>query len=351
MTTTYNVGWDIGGAHVKAAVLNPDGKLLATYQQPCPLWQGLAHLQSAVQAILQHLESARHCHAITMTGELVDLFACRADGVRHILDTMKKLLPNTGLTVFAGTAGLLPIGQISAQHYPAIASSNWLASAQIAAQQCRNGLLVDIGSTTTDILLLKDGQVLAEAYSDYGRLISRELVYTGIIRTPVMAIAQTVADNGLEVPLMAEYFATMADVYRLTGELDEAHDQTAPADNGEKTLLASARRLARMLGCDFESTDLPRWQAVAQYLRLQQLQTLEQACELQLSRLPLPNHSPMIGAGVGRFLVKELARHLRYPYRDFADLLPAPLTATPLNAADCAPAVAVACLAYGWRAD
>ena len=102
-----------------------------------------------------------------------------------------------------------------------------------------------------------------------------------------------------------------------------------------------------MLGCDFDPTELPRWQAVALHLRLQQLQTLEQACELQLSRLPLPKHSPLVGAGVGRFLVRELARHLRYPYRDFADLLPAPLTNTPLNAADCAPAVAVAYLARG----
>ena len=59
---------------------------------------------------------------------------------------------------------------------------------------------------------------MAEGYTDYQRLISQEMVYTGIVRTAVMAVAQSAQDDGKEVGLMAEYFATMADVYRLTGE-------------------------------------------------------------------------------------------------------------------------------------
>ena len=65
-----------------------------------------------------------------------------------------------------------------------------------------------------------------------------------------MAITDAIEFEGLRIPLMAEHFATTADVYRLTGELDERHDQHPSADGAEKTLPGSARRLARMIGRD-----------------------------------------------------------------------------------------------------
>lgn len=339
------IGWDIGGAHVKAAVLNASGYCIAVYQQPCPLWKGIDQLYDAVNMILADMPVANAIHAMTMTGELVDLFDSRDDGVRTIIDTMGTLLA-TEILVFAGQRGFIESSNIIQEHYALIASANWLASASFAAQQIGNGVFVDIGSTTTDILLLCDSLVLAEGVSDYQRLLSQELVYTGVVRTAVMAVAQTALDKGREIGLMAEYFATMADVYRLTGELDDSHDQTDTADGAEKTVSASAKRLARMIGCDFSDGELPRWQLLAQYIRSQQLYKIQRACQLQLSRQTLAKNAPLIGAGVGRFLVKQLSLVLGLPYMDFSELLAG---CTQLKAgmstADCAPAVAVACLA------
>ena len=136
------------------------------------------------------------CHAITMTGELVDLFEHREDGVKQIIHTMTTLLPQRRCLLFAGMEGFLKSEQVEARHYQAIASANWLASASFAAQKVGSGLFVDIGSTTTDILLLNDGKVLAQGYTDYQRLVSQELIYTGIVRTAVMAVAQTALDQG-----------------------------------------------------------------------------------------------------------------------------------------------------------
>jgi probable H4MPT-linked C1 transfer pathway protein len=344
MSLVNRVGWDIGGAHVKAAIINSQGELLAVYQQPCPLWQGLEHLQQAVRAILKEVKQPVACHAITMTGELVDLFIDRNDGVKQIIATMQALLAGQRCYIYAGLTGFIPSEQVKAQHYSAIASANWLASAGFAAQKIGNALFVDIGSTTTDILMLKDGQVQAQGYSDYQRLISKELVYTGIVRTAVMAVAQTAQDQGQDIGIMAEYFATMADVYRVTGELDEAHDQSETADGTEKTLIASARRLSRLLGSDFSIEELPRWKAFAGNIREQQLQKILQACLYRLQDYELEKQQALIGAGVGRFLVKELAQRLDRPYVDFTDLLLNASIKTGLSAADCAPAVAVACL-------
>jgi len=91
MNQANTIGWDIGGAHVKAAVINPAGEIVAVYQQPCLLWKGLDQLQRAVTHILHEISGAPGAHAITMTGELVDLFEHRDDGVKQIIATMTAL--------------------------------------------------------------------------------------------------------------------------------------------------------------------------------------------------------------------------------------------------------------------
>lgn len=338
------IGWDIGGAHVKAAVI-AGGKIIAVYQQPCPLWKGLVQLQLAVNTIKHELMGLNCCHALTMTGELVDLFDSRDHGVQQIILAMTELLPGSDLLVFAGVEGFLNSSQIEPRHCRLIASANWLASAAFIAQKIGNGLFVDCGSTTTDILLLNGGKVLAKGYTDYQRLMSEELIYTGIVRTAVMAVTQAAMDQGKKVGLMAEYFATMADVYRVTGELNDGHDQTDTADGAEKTVFASGRRLSRMIGCDFYADEMPRWQEFAKNLRAQQIQQIQRGCEIRLSQQTFSSSSPLIGAGIGRFLVKQIAFNLRRPYLDFSDLLPEDAIESLMTAADCAPAVAIAYLA------
>ena len=347
MTQQINtMGWDIGGAHLKAAVLDNNGKVIAIYQQPCQLWKGLNQLTQAALHILKQASTLPCNHAVTMTGELVDLFADRHEGVQQITATIQALLPKDNCLIYAGSLGFIPATQLQVADYDAVASANWLASASFAAQKIPNGLFVDIGSTTTDILLLQKGQVQAQGYTDYERLVSQELVYTGIVRSAVMAVAQTAIDQGQNIGVMAEYFATMADVYRVTGELNEHHDQTDTADGAEKTLAASARRLSRMIGSDFTMSDLPRWQAFAHNIRTQQLQKIKQACEHQLKNREVNRQPPatLVGAGIGRFLVKDIAQQLAVPYRDFSELCPQVDAQLELTPADCAPAVAVAYL-------
>ncbi|MEQ1635186.1 MAG: hydantoinase/oxoprolinase family protein [Methylococcales bacterium] len=346
------IGWDIGGAHVKAALLDAQGVVQQICLEPCLLWRGLEQLNQVVTLVMAALATKQAKHVITMTGELVDCFANREAGVQQIIAVMVQLLPAETVHIFAGTDGFLPAGQVKPAHTTAIASANWLATARYVAAQQQQGVLIDIGSTTTDILVFKEGRVQAVGFSDYQRLISGELVYTGIIRTAVMAIAQHAFFNGQQQGLMAEYFATMADVYRITGELQETHDHTATADGAEKTVLASARRLSRLTGYDFKPEEMALWQEFAQTLRAQQLELIKANVARQLARDLLPEQSCFIGAGAGRFLVRELAQQLGYEYRDFDELITiAPYPSSPREreskaqtAADCAPAVAVALL-------
>ncbi len=342
MNTGQFAGWDLGGAHLKVALAADERRIVRVVQVPCPLWQGLEHLSRAVDSVRDGIGAAT-CHAVTMTGELVDLFDNRAQGVARLIEAMAQAFPGDRLLIYGGDAGFL--SPEDAVRRPAeVASANWHAGVRFAARHAAQGLFVDIGSTTSDIVPFCDGAVRAAAASDAERLAAEELVYTGVTRTPVMAVAEDAPFQGTRQGLMAEVFATMADVHRLTGALPEDADQLPAADGRDKSVLASGRRLARMLGRDVESAEPAAWARVAGYLAERQLQRLWQACQRVLSRGLLDDDAPLVAAGVGRFLAPELARRLDRPLIDFGQLVEGPPEAVE-GAARSAPAAAVALLA------
>lgn len=341
------VGWDIGGAHVKASALNESGHVVACIQQPCPLWQGMEFLQNTVNSILKAFDLSSGCyHAVTMTGELVDLFPNRNEGVRIIIDAVSELLSRDRILVYAGRSGFLSVDQITDKDYTSIASANWLAMAHYVAQQGVNGIVIDIGSTTTDLIPISNGLVLAQGYSDYERLKYGELVYSGIVRTAVMAIAHEVRFKDSDIGLMAEYFATMADVYRLTGDLNEVCDQFDTADGAGKSVIESSRRLARMIGCDYEDAKLVEWKSFANELKEKQIERIKKHIESLVVRHKLSEHDFMVSAGVGKFLVKELAARMGFQHIEFDRFIETAEDEFGMAGSDCAPAVAVALLAY-----
>ncbi len=303
------IGWDIGGAHLKAALLSADGELIDTLQVVCPLWRGLDKLEQAINAVLIAFKAKPHDikHAITMTGELVDLFTNRHEGVVKIAQFVEHLLGRQ-CQFYAANKGFVAINQV-AENTNHIASTNWHASASLVAYYCHDALLVDIGSTTSDIIAIQSGKVLSAALSDASRLQQDTLVYTGVIRTPVMVLARKIVLSNVETNLMAEYFATTADIYRLTGELDESADMAETADGQGKSQLESARRLARMVGYDVEDKAMDVWVQLAFSCRAAQLTQLKAAVLKHLK----PN-VPLIGAGAGSFLVNALAQELKVPY-------------------------------------
>jgi probable H4MPT-linked C1 transfer pathway protein len=334
------LGWDIGGAHLKAALVDADGHALQVIQVACPLWLGLHELNIAVAKIQDKLSHVPERHALTMTGELADIFPDRESGVRQIAEVMNDVL-HCKPHYFAGRHGLIEAKAVH-QHLKDIASANWLASATFVAGTVKQGLFIDVGSTTADFSLVAEGAVLNRGFSDAERMQYEELIYTGVVRTPLMAIAKRIPFAGDWQAVAAEHFATTADVYRLTAELSPAEDMADTADGAAKTIHDSARRVARMIGRDLSDAPHPAWLELARSFRQMQLDLLKAAALRQLSRCQLEPDAPLIGAGTGSFLVAALASQLGRPFIEIGSLIKGYNDHSQRWASVCLPAYAVA---------
>ena len=311
------IGWDVGGAHVKACLLQR-GEVIDVAQWACPLWQGLEHLVAALRAASERWpELSRAQHAVTMTGEMVDLFANREEGVRRIAAALVGSLGGPpcarasehsgadAIHFFAGDADWCASADL-ADRWQAIASANWLATARHAAQRFGDGVLLDVGSTTTDLVAFEDGRVVSRGRTDVERLSCGELVYHGVVRTPLCAVAQRIAWRGTPHNVMNEFFASSADVYRLLGELDPAHDLHPSADNASKDLPATRRRLARMIGLDEREAMPDEWLDFARAWRDAQVAELGGQLSRVLAAHRLGPQAVMVSAGCGAFLVRDV---------------------------------------------
>jgi uncharacterized hydantoinase/oxoprolinase family protein len=147
---------------------------------------------------------------------------------------------------------------------------------------------------------------------------------------------------------MNEFFATSADVYRLTGELNPAHDLYPSADNGAKDTPGTQQRLARMVGLDaLDGTDAD-WLAFANAWRAEQVAELAGQLDRVLAAHAVPADAPLVSAGCGDFLVRSLAEALGRRFLAYgaqvARIAPGATADAATWAQVCAPSVAVATL-------
>lgn len=337
MKNEHFVAWDIGGAHLKFASVNEAGEVVVVDQLATPIWKGLSFLEEAIPEALNLLPKGKLFHAVTMTAELVDIFDDRSAGINTLISLCEKLLGKH--TCFYELNSRL-VSKESVKECSSIASANWHASASYISSKVPSGLFIDIGSTTTDITLFNDGSICARGTDDHSRLRFDELVYTGVVRTSLMSLTQVVPFAGEWQNITAEHFATTADIYRILALLDEQDDLMETADGNDKNIECSTRRVARMVGADADQFPDDIWVAVALYFKEVQLQLLTRSVLRVLTTLQ-GKAKMIVGAGAGRFLVKEIAQRLNITYLEFSELCLS--EATRLEKCNtCAPAVALA---------
>jgi (4-(4-[2-(gamma-L-glutamylamino)ethyl]phenoxymethyl)furan-2-yl)methanamine synthase len=335
------IGWDVGGAHLKAARAE-HGRVVDAVQVASPLRFGLARLKQSFAEAKAAIGPAPR-HVVTMTGELADTFTSRTEGVESLSRAaMDELAPGEVL-IYAGRAGFIA-PELAVRHVADVASANWHASAALVGRRLGTALFMDMGSTTTDIVPVVAGAVAARGYTDAQRLAAGELVYTGLVRSFLMATRARAPFAGEWTGLIAENFANMADVHRILGTLPDGADQMTTADGREKTIAASRARLARMVGRDAADATEAEWTLLAQSFAEAQIRAVCDGAWLVLSQGTLPPEAPVVSAGIGNIVLREVARRLdrrHVPFESLLDVVPE----TRERASQCAPAAALAALA------
>jgi probable H4MPT-linked C1 transfer pathway protein len=295
------LGIDIGGANIKVA----DGADYAA-SHFFPLWLRWRQLDEELRRLIAEAPATDHL-AITMTGELADCYENRDAGVLSILQAVECAVDQRHTRIYLRDGRLVSIAV--AQRSPQlVAAANWHALARFAGRYAAQGpaLLIDIGSTTTDLIPLVDGIPTSAAQTDLDRLRVCELVYTGVERSPVCAQTMQVRYRDSDVMLAQEFFATMLDVYITLGELPEEPQVTNTADGRPATKHFAHTRLARTICADGAEFLIEDAQSHARQLAAVQRQRIVAAAQHVIGRLASPP-TTIITVGQGEFLARRVA--------------------------------------------
>ena len=331
------IGWDIGGVNTKG-VRWPD---LQVRSVPYEIQRDPDALAPTLRRLAGELDwTPDWPHAVTMTAELSQAFRTKREGVTFVLDSLERAFPAARIAVYAvGGDFLIPAEAV--RRPLEVAASNWAATARLVARSVPECLLVDIGTTTTDIVPVRGGQLVAEGRTDPERLASGELVYTGALRTPAEAVAATVPLGGRPCAVSADGFALIGDAHLWAGRLAARDYSVAAPDGRPATREFAGERLARVVCGDRELLDDAAIDAIAGALAEAQLATV--AAAITRVRARHPTIDTAVVTGLGDWIGAEAARRTGLGLVRLADRLGD-------AAARTAPAAAVAGLFADTRA-
>jgi (4-(4-[2-(gamma-L-glutamylamino)ethyl]phenoxymethyl)furan-2-yl)methanamine synthase len=301
------VALDIGGANIKVA--HNCGQAITI---PFEVWKRPDELGRAIATAVAALPHSNRA-VLTMTAELCDCYPTKAIGVGAVLDAAVEGLQGRSIAVW-GTDGQFHTAPEIRRDPRLAAAANWLALATLASRlvPSSRGILIDIGTTTADLIPLNSGQLCARGRTDTERFQTGELVYAGVRRTPICALATELPLRGIATGLAAEIFASTLDVYLILGDIEQEPDNLSTADGRPATAAAARDRLARMVGADrdgFSARDAIEFAHAADECLTERLcQAALRACTATIG---VPEAA--VVSGSGSFLARRLAYRLVGP--------------------------------------
>ena len=314
-------GFDIGGANTDLAIIDFEGEEIKNIEVDfayLPMWSNNDDLSQVLVELIEKICPISEIDAvgISMTAELVDAYDTKKDGV---LDIVKKCEDTFDCPIaYVGVDGMLSKEDIEKSPLKA-AAANWIATAQIATLISDNCIFIDTGSTTTDIIPIKDAKECAIGKSDFDRSATGELVYTGTLRTNLASFLDKIELNGKKYRVASELFAQTADVYTVL-DLIKPEDYVCDTFDGEgKSKIECARRIARVVCSDLEMLSMDDIVKMCEFIHQKQVEQiadgLKQVVETQ-------NLDLIVTTGLGKdILDKKAAELLGLEVKSMGDIL------------------------------
>jgi (4-(4-[2-(gamma-L-glutamylamino)ethyl]phenoxymethyl)furan-2-yl)methanamine synthase len=302
------LGWDIGGVNTKAVRLHPgpgssaaDGICL-----PYEIQRQPEALGSTLRAAARKLGAEpTDRHAITMTAELSQAFRTKREGVDFVLDALESAFPDGSLHVYTVHGRFVSPREARGEPL-AVGASNWAATANYVARWVPTCVLMDIGTTSTDLIPIVNGAVTPQGRTDPARLLSGELIYTGALRTPAEAISRRVPLWGGNAGTSADGFALIGDAHLWLGHISSEDYTCRSPDGRPATREYAGERLARTVCADREMLDDTAIDGIAAALSGAQVDSVAGA--LRGIQRRFPEITVAVVTGLGDFIASEAAR-------------------------------------------
>jgi len=302
------LGIDIGGANLKAVLMDNNKRIIKTIHLYTPLWKNLDIITSSLKKIKNDCGETKY-QFVTMTGELSDIFKNRKEGVHKLTTLLARVFTRTKLKILLDNMKFTSSTKLE-KNFLSVASTNWLATSTFVSKRINSGIFLDFGSTTTDIIPIKNSKVATLGKTDHERLLHNELLYTGFTRTPLMSLSQKIVFRNRKIPLMAESFANTGDIYRILNLLPKQLDIQETEDKKEKTFGASCRRLARMIGLDKENANVDEWKILATNFYEIQERLIYKSCLKAIKSFNPKTKIDIVTAGSGAKILEKIVKNL-----------------------------------------
>jgi len=275
------LGLDIGGANTKAALLEYDkGKIIKASSsiEYFPFWEKTLNdipemLSRITNALLYQnnltLDDIKYI-AITITCELSDAFQTKKEGIDKTIDALSQIFHCKKL-FFMSTDDVFISEKEARKNYIKVAAANWVSTALFLGKIVPNCILIDSGSTTIDIIPIKDGKPISNGKTDVDRLMYHELIYTGGLRATIPSITHSVPYKNKLIQISFEKFALVSDVHFILNNITESQYINDTADNRTTSLENCYSRLARIICADKTMLTIEELNKIAEYIYEKQL--------------------------------------------------------------------------------
>ena len=308
------IGWDIGGAHTKYTILKDNSMVLSSKISPLRLWESLSPLKTVIDNVYNtYGQNFIINNAISMSGEMCDIFTDRKHGVEKILSLFDRKKMNN--YIYSSKDDILPISEY--KNYKHIASMNWHIVAKYLSPIRKYAIAIDLGSTTTDFILLKNYRCINKRVDDYTGLQSSELLYTGILRTPIFSVTKQIRFNAQTYSLIPEYYATMGDIYRVLGVISTKDDYSETADGRSKSEINSLKRISRIFGMDYTNKEKKLIISLSKKIMTEHFNQISYNINYHINK-NFKNIKDLhfVGMGIGKTIIKKICIKNKWHYTD-----------------------------------
>lgn len=294
-------GFDIGGANTDLAVVDFDEKgqinEISTDFEYLPMWRENEKLSSTLIDLLGDDKTEVQAVGICMTAELVDAYQTKKEGV---LDIAQKVKDTFKLPIgFIGLNGVVDFRGLNKNPLQ-VAAANWIATSRLAGKISPDCIMIDTGSTTTDIIPIKEGKECAKGRSDLQRLGTGELVYSGALRTNVAALVDKLPLNNSWIRTASELFAQSADIHLVLENITEEDYSCETPDGAGKSREECMRRISRVVCGDLEVLSTQDIKNMADYIWQKQAENVSEALQEVLLRTGI---SDVVTTGLGMDII------------------------------------------------